>query len=135
MNLPSIAGNSPFYSKEKDSGYLRMNGQEVFKFAVAAVDAGVKQALTTLGYTANQIDWFVLHQANKRIIDSIRTKLRQPEEKFPINIQKYGNISSVSIPLLLHEMLEDNRIKAGDTLFMSAFGAGKTAGSCVMVWE
>ena len=135
MYLPSIAGNSPFYSREKDSEYLRMQGQEVFKFAVVAVDAGIKQALTTLGITVNQIDWFILHQANKRIIDSIRTKLRQPEGKFPINIQQYGNISSVSIPLLLNEMLEDNRIKAGDALFMSAFGAGTTVGSCVMVWE
>jgi len=135
MYIPSIAGNSPFYSREKDSEYLRMQGQEVFKFAVTAADAGIKQALTRLGVTADRIDWFILHQANKRIIDSIRTKLRQPEEKFPVNIQRYGNISSVSIPLLLHDMLEDNRIKAGDTIFFSAFGGGLTVGSCVMVWE
>jgi len=76
-----------------------------------------------------------LHQANKRIIDAVRGKLQQPEEKFPTNIDRYGNLSSVSIPLLLFEMLESGRIKPGDRLFLSAFGAGMTAGSCVIVWE
>ena len=135
MYLPSITGNSPFYSREKDSGYLRMQGQEVFKFAVGTVDAELKRALHALDMSLGQIDWFILHQANKRIIDSVRTKLGQPEEKFPINIQRYGNLSSVSIPLLLHEMIGDGRVKAGDTLFMTAFGAGMAVGSCVMIWE
>ena len=135
LNLPTDTGNSPFITEKKGSSFLHMQGQEVFKFAVNAVEAEIKQALDTLAISPEQIDWFVLHQANKRIIDSARTKLHQPEAKFPVNIDQYGNISSASIPLLMFEMLEKGQLKPGDTLFMSAFGAGMTAGSCVMVWE
>ena len=112
-----------------------MQGQEVFKFAVSIIEAEIKTALEKLELTADQIDWFLIHQANKRIIESARIKLRQPEVKFPCNIEKYGNLSSVSIPLLLFEMLEDNKIKPGDSVFMTAFGAGLTAGSCIFIWE
>jgi 3-oxoacyl-[acyl-carrier-protein] synthase-3 len=135
LHLVSGTGNNPFITNKASSGFLYMHGQEVFKFAVNVIETELKQALRTLALLPEQIDWFILHQANKRIIDSARMKLKQPKEKFPVNIDKYGNLSSASIPLLLFEMLEDNAIKPGDTLFMSAFGAGLTAGSCVMVWE
>ena len=135
LKLPSDTGNSPFIKNEIDRSYLYMQGQEVFKFAVKIVGTDVKQALETVGMSPEQIDYYILHQANKRIIDSIRTKLKQPEEKFPININKYGNLSSVSVPLLLSEMLSEGKIKPGNTLFISAFGAGLTAGSCIIVWE
>ena len=135
LNLPSDTGNSPFIITGTEKSYLHMQGQEVFKFAVNIVGKEVKQALEAVNMSSEQIDYYILHQANKRIIDSIRNKLRQPEDKFPINIDKYGNISSVSVPLLLYEMLEDGKIKRGNTLFISAFGAGLTAGSCIMVWE
>ena len=135
LNLPADTGNSPFITKRTERSYLYMQGQEVFKFAVNIVNKDVKQALEAISKTPEQIDYYVLHQANKRIIDSIRIKLKQPEEKFPVNINKYGNLSSVSIPLLLFEMQEEKKLKPGDTIFMSAFGAGLTAGSGVMVWE
>jgi len=135
LNMPSSTGNSPYIKDKRDIGYLHMHGQEVFKFAVSIVGPQITQALDTLCMSAQNIDWYIIHQANKRIIDSIRTRLRQPEDKFPVNIGNYGNISSVSIPLLLYEMLEDGRLKRGDTLFLSAFGAGLTAGSCVFTWE
>jgi len=135
LNLPCDTGNSMFIKNKKEKNYLHMQGQEVFKFAVKIVGTDVKHALEAVNKTPDQIDHYILHQANKRIIDSIRAKLRQPEEKFPVNIDKYGNLSSVSIPLLLSEMLEEGRIKAGDTLFISAFGAGLTAGSCIIIWE
>jgi len=135
LNLPADTGNSPFIKNKKGKSYLYMQGQEVFKFAVNIVSNDVKQALAALDMTPEQIDYYVLHQANKRIIDSIRAKLKQPEEKFPINIANYGNISSVSVLLLLSEMLDDGRIKRGDKLFISAFGAGLTAGSCILIWE
>jgi len=135
LNLPADTGNSPFITNKTERSYLQMQGQEVFKFAVNIVGKDVKQALEEMDLTPDQIDYYILHQANKRIIDSIRTKLRQPEEKFPVNINKYGNLSSVSVPLLLCEMLDAGKIKKGDTLFISAFGAGLTAGSCIMVWE
>jgi len=135
LNLPTDTGNSPYIRNKKEKSFLHMQGQEVFKFAVNIVGSEIKRALGALDLAAEQIDWYILHQANKRIIDSIRTKLRQPEDKFPVNIDKYGNLSSVSIPLLLFEMLEEGRIKSGDILFISAFGAGLTAGSCIIVWE
>ena len=135
LNLPTTTGNSPFVSEKVEKSFLMMQGQEVFKFAVGAVGPEIRKALEKLEMSPEQVDWYVLHQANKRIIDSIRIKLQLPEEKFPINIDKYGNLSSVSIPLLLCEMLEEKKLKAGDSVFMSAFGAGLTVGSCVMVWE
>jgi len=135
LNLPSDTGNSPFISNKADRGYLFMQGQEVFKFAVNIVSKDVKLALKEMNMTPEEVDYYVLHQANKRIIDSIRVKLKQPEDKFPVNIDKYGNLSSVSIPLLLSEMQDDGKLKHGDKIFMSAFGAGLTAGSCVMIWE
>ena len=135
LNLPADTGNSPYINTKKEKDYLHMQGQEVFKFAVNVVGPDMEKALETLDMTPGQIDWYLIHQANKRIVDSIRRRLKQPEEKFPINIGKYGNISSVSIPLLLYEMLEEGKLKTGDITFMSAFGAGLTAGSCIMVWE
>jgi len=135
LNLPADTGNSPFITNKTGRSYLYMQGQEVFKFAVNIVGKDLKQALETMEMTPEQIDYYILHQANKRIIDSVRTKLKQPKEKFPVNIDKYGNLSSVSIPLLLSEMLDERKIKRGDIIFMSAFGAGLTAGSCIIKWE
>jgi len=135
LNMPSYNINSPYKGKKEEKRFLHMQGQDVFKFAVGIVEPDLKEALETLDMAIREIDYFILHQANKRIIDTIRKKLKQPENKFPVNIGKYGNLSSVSIPLLLYEMLEEGKIKTGDVLFMSAFGAGLTSGSCVMAWE
>jgi len=135
LNLPTDTGNSPFITQKKDKGYLFMQGQEVFKFAVNIVGVDVRQALEAMKISPDDVDYYLLHQANKRIIDSARIKLKQPEEKFPLNIGKYGNLSSVSIPLLLGEMLEEGKIKPGDKLLISAFGAGLTAGCCILEWE
>ena len=134
LNLPVGTGNSPFVTQKRETRFLHMQGQDVFKFAVTAVEREIKLALDALKMSTDQIDYFILHQANKRIVDSVRNKLCQPEEKFPVNIEHYGNLSSVSIPLLLCEMLEDNRLKQGDLIFLSAFGAGMTVGSCVIEW-
>jgi 3-oxoacyl-[acyl-carrier-protein] synthase-3 len=128
-------GNNPFRKDKKERGFLQMQGQEVFKFAVSIFESLTKEALDSLSLSPEEIDLFILHQANKRIIDSARTKLKLPEEKFPINIDKYGNISSASILILLDELLCEGRIKKGDKLLFSAFGAGLTAGICVMTWE
>jgi len=135
LNKPLADGNSPYMIDKTEQGFLHMQGQEVFKFAVKVVGPELNKALESVNMTPEQIDYYLIHQANKRIIDSIRTKLRQPEEKFPMNIGKYGNLSSVSIPLLLGEMIDDGKVKTGSRLFMTAFGAGLTYGSCLMVWE
>ena len=135
LSLKSGTGNSPFVCEKKEPGYLHMEGPEVFKFAVSMIESQARLAFETLGLSPDDIDYFVLHQANKRIIESARTRLKQPQEKFPINISKYGNISSATIPILLDEMLEEGKIKKGDKILMSAFGAGLTTGTCIMIWE
>lgn len=135
LHLLSGTGNSPFIKEKREYGYLHMDGQEVFKFAVGMAEKELSRALDKLGLGADQIDYFLIHQANKRIIDAIRTRTGQPEHKFPVNIDRYGNMSSATIPVLLDECLEAGRIKTGDVLFLTAFGAGLTTGTCVMVWE
>jgi 3-oxoacyl-[acyl-carrier-protein] synthase-3 len=135
LNLPSGTGNSPFASEQRAMGHLHMDGQEVFKFAVGMAEKELSLALDTLGLQAEDIDHFLIHQANKRIIDAIRARSEQPEEKFPLNVSRYGNISSATLPVLLDECLEAGKIKKGDALYMTAFGAGLTTGACVMVWE
>lgn len=135
LNLPSGTGNSPFIAEKRTPGYLHMDGQEVFKFAVGMAEKELARALDALGLGAEQIDHFLIHQANKRIIDAIRVRVGQPEEKFPQNIGRYGNMSSATIPVLLDECLEAGRIRQGDALYMTAFGAGLTTGACVLVWE
>ena len=134
LRQPTGNGNNPFADRiEKE--FLHMEGQEVFKFAVSSVEYQAEKAMEALNITPEDIDYFVLHQANKRIIDSARNKLKQPPEKFPLCVQKYGNMSSATIPVLLSEMLDAGTLKSGMTIFMSAFGAGLTTGTAVMTWE
>ena len=134
LNIPSANGNSPFKEKNDDI-FLHMQGQEVFKFAVSMIDMQCKKILSELDMDIKDIDYFILHQANKRIIEFARTRLGQSTEKIPVNIENYGNLSSVSIPILLEEMTADGRIKKGSKLLLSAFGSGLTTGTCVMEWE
>jgi 3-oxoacyl-[acyl-carrier-protein] synthase-3 len=135
LNLEGKTGNSPFYQHNVEEGFLKMDGQEVFKFAVTMIEREVKAAVEALGITKDDIDYYILHQANKRILTTAQERLKEPASKFPTNIHHTGNMSSATIPVLLDELLAEGKIKKGDTLFMSAFGAGLTAGSCVMVWE
>jgi 3-oxoacyl-[acyl-carrier-protein] synthase-3 len=135
LYLEGKTGNSPFYEKQVTESYLHMDGQEVFKFAVSMIEREAKNAVKELGITLDDIDYYVLHQANKRILATAQDRLGEPESKFPTSIQDTGNMSSVTIPVLLNRLLAEGKIKKGDTLFMSAFGAGMTAGSCVMIWE
>lgn len=135
LYLEGKTGNSPFYKHNVEEGYLKMDGQEVFKFAVTTIEREVKAAVEALGITKDDIDFYILHQANMRILKTAQDRLKEPESKFPSNIHDTGNMSSATIPVLLDQLLDAGKIKKGDTLFMSAFGAGLTAGSCVMVWE
>ncbi len=133
--LHTSMGNSPFAQRLPADLFLHMEGGEVYKFAVTMVEQQAREAAQALGLSPDNFDYFLLHQANQRIIDTARAKLKQPPEKFPGNIQHYGNMSSASIPVLLDELLEQGAIKPGDRLFLSAFGAGMTAGCCVLEWE
>ena len=135
-------GNNPFIEAsdphglpaDKHKGCLEMQGQQVYKFAVKTIEKEIHLALDALNMKAADVDYFILHQANTRIIDGARTRLKLPPEKFPMNIQQYGNMSAASIPVLLDEMAQDGLIKTGDMLMMIGFGAGMTAGTAVLEW-
>jgi 3-oxoacyl-[acyl-carrier-protein] synthase-3 len=115
---------TPYDRVEEKTTPLVMQGREVFKLAVRACIKDVDVILEKNGMTGADIDMYLLHQANLRIIDSIREHLEQPKEKFPTNLQKYGNTSSASIPILMDEMSRAGLLKDGMTLLLSAFGGG-----------
>ena len=107
------------------SNHIQMDGQTVFKFAVTEVPRVIEELLKKSGTTADEIDYFVLHQANRRIIESVAKRLKQPIEKFPMNIEKTGNTSSASLPILLDEMKKKGLLGEGKKkVVMSSFGAG-----------
>ncbi len=114
--------------------YLKMQGREVFKHAVVGMQEAAIKALENAGIEPSQVDWLVAHQANKRIIDATRERLGLPEEKVYINIDKYGNTSSASIPIALNEMYEKGLLKRGQILVLDAFGAGFIYGAIVVKW-
>lgn len=126
--------DTPFISKEEPDGPLVMHGPDVFKMAVSASLRDINNVIEDGHLTENDIDHYLLHQANIRIIETIRTSLKQDEKKFPHNIDKYGNTSSASIPILLDEMNRENMLKNGDKIVLSAFGAGFTTGACLLYW-
>lgn len=125
---------NPVCPKKQELGYLKMNGQEVFKFAIRSVPLCIEQALERANLPAEEVTWFLLHQANKRIIQSVAKRLKQPEEKFPMNIETCANTSAASLPILLAQMEEEGRLKAKDKVVLSGFGAGLTWGACVLEW-
>ena len=122
------------YQGEQIDPYVRMDGREIFKFAVREVSSCIQQMLYKLQITGDDVDLFVLHQANARIIDAIAAKLGQPVEKFPKNVETVGNTSSASIPILLDELNRAGRLRPGMRLVLSGFGAGLTRGVCALRW-
>jgi 3-oxoacyl-[acyl-carrier-protein] synthase-3 len=114
--------------------YLKMQGQEVFRRAVRAVVDSARVTLDRAGVTAADVAWFVPHQANMRIIDSAAGRLGIAKERTIVNIERYGNTSAASIPLALAEAAEDGRVRDGDLVLMSGFGAGMTWGSALLRW-
>ena len=124
----------PFVKTTQRGVPMHMNGKEVFKMAVTASLEGIRYVLDKTGMTADQVDHYICHQANMRILEAIRTHLQQPKEKFPHNIERLGNTSSATIPILLDELNREGRLKEGDTVLLSGFGAGFTAGTCLFTW-
>lgn len=114
--------------------YYRMDGRAIFKFAVKKVPEVIHEVLDLSGHTVEEIDYFILHQANKRIIDAIAKRLRQDESKFPMNIMDNGNISSACIPMLLDDMNRKGFLKPGMKLVLAGFGAGLTWGGFYLEW-
>jgi len=116
----------------KGLNYLHMNGNEVFKFATRVLGRALRQAIAQAGLTADEIDLFIPHQANARIIESAARQAGLPPEKVFVNIERYGNTSAASIPIALCEAMEQGRAKMGDTLAFVAFGAGLTWAAAVV---
>jgi 3-oxoacyl-[acyl-carrier-protein] synthase III len=115
-------------------GHLRMEGRAVFKYAVGFITSVVEEALAGSGFGVEDIDWFVPHQANKRIIDDSGHKLGAPPEKVIITVDLHGNTSAASIPLALATAVADGRIKKGDLVMLEAMGGGFTWGAVLLRW-
>ena len=114
--------------------YIQMDGQEVYRFATRRVPQCIEEALSDAGLAVPDIDMFVLHQANARIIDAVAKRLHADREKFPTNLERVGNLSSASIPVLLDELHKQGKLHRGDRIVLAGFGAGLTIGACVMTW-
>ena len=121
-------------SSTQTVGHLRMEGREVFKFAVGAVTDVIEAAFEATGFNGDTIDWFVPHQANRRIIDGSAKKLGIAPEKVVVTVDHHGNTSAASIPLALDEAVTDGRIKRGDVVLLEAMGGGFTWGSIIVRW-
>lgn len=128
--------NTPYEHRGVDVDEpLVMQGREVFRMAVESSQKDLDIVMTKAGVTSEQVDYFLLHQANMRIIKAIREQIKQPEEKFPTNIERYGNTSSASIPILLDELSREGKLKQDSILALSAFGAGFVTGAAVVKWN
>lgn len=117
---------------DENAQWMSMDGQVVFKNAVKTMSAHCKTLLERNNLTIDDIDWFIPHQANLRIIETTGNLLKCPVEKVIVNVQKYANTSSASIPAALHEAVEDGRVKRGQTILLAAFGAGLTSGAILL---
>lgn len=120
--------------KTPELGFTFMNGQEVFKFAVKKVPQCINQVLEESGADINEIKYFVLHQANYRIVEAAARRMKQPMEKFPMDMDRLANTSSASVPLLLDELNRSGKLERGDKLVLAGFGAGLTWGAAYMEW-
>lgn len=125
---------TPYITKEKDPVPLTMNGRDIFRMATRAGVADISAILDKTGIKADEIDYFLLHQANLRIIDSIQRHFDIAPDKFVHNIEHLGNTSSASVPILLDDMNRAGRLSRGQKLVMSAFGAGFVSGAVLIVW-
>ncbi len=129
-------GNSPYTKghEAKQDG-LSMEGQDVFRFAVGQSEKDLTAAINSAGLSADDVDWVLFHQANRRIIDTVRKRMNLSPQKLPMNIHRTGNTSAASIPLLLWELDRAGKLEPGQIVAMSAFGAGLTSGACVLRWS
>jgi 3-oxoacyl-[acyl-carrier-protein] synthase III len=121
-------------SSTQTVGHLRMEGRDVFRYAVGAITDVIEAVFRDTGYNANDIDWFVQHQANKRIIDGAAHKLGIAPEKVVMTLDRHGNTSAASIPLALADAVTDRRIKRGDLILLEAMGGGFTWGATLLRW-
>ena len=125
-------GRGVKYGCETERIWLEMKGNETFKVAVKTLSQSVRDILNRNNLTSDDIDWFVPHQANYRIIDAVGRAINMPKEKSVLTVHKYGNTSSASIPMAINEMVKEGKIKKGDLMLLDAFGGGFTWGSALL---
>lgn len=126
--------DNPYKKNDTSLDYTKMNGQEVYKFAVKTVPKSIEEALLKANVKADDVKYFLLHQANLRIIEAVAKRLGQSIEKFPTNLQECGNISAGSVPVLLDHVNREGMLQKGDTIVLAGFGAGLTWGATVLIW-
>lgn len=134
LACPNRTNNNPLIETDKTLGYTRMDGQEVYKFAVTAVPSSIQRVLEEARLTPDDIKYFLLHQANIRIIQSVAKRLKTDLDKFPISLDHCGNMSAASVPVLLDEVNRKGMLQKGDKLILSGFGGGLTWGTCLLEW-
>ncbi|HWS29529.1 MAG TPA: beta-ketoacyl-ACP synthase III [Clostridia bacterium] len=134
LNIPNIEGKSPFSQIEERPQCVYMSGQDVYKFAVNALCRDLEAVIEDAGVRQEDIAYVLPHQANLRIIEAAIGKLNIGGEKYLVNIERFGNTSAASIPILLDEFNRKNFFNDGDLLALSAFGGGFTSGACVLRW-
>src|SRR5881227_2953146 len=132
LSLPGSGSRS--MEAATGNGYVQMNGREVFKFATRVLVSSAESILERCGATVDDVDVYIPHQANVRILEYAVQKLGIPRERMVVNVDRYGNTSSGSIPLALAEAQADGRLKEGDLVLMTGMGAGLTWGSALMEW-
>ena len=126
--------NNPYQKNDTALDYVHMNGQEVYKFSVKTVPEAISQMIEKAGIKTDDVKYFIIHQANYRIIEAVAKRLGQPMEKFPTNLQECGNISAASVPTLLDKVNNHGMIGKGDKIILAGFGAGLTWGAAVLSW-
>ena len=136
LYLPGCGSRNPASAAmlEEKQQYLKMRGNELFKIAVRVLVEAASQALKKCNLTPDDVDWYVPHQANVRIINAAVKRLGIPIEKACINVDRYGNTSAASIPIALDEANRNGKFSKGDTIVLDAFGGGLTWGACVLEW-
>lgn len=134
IDIPQFIGKSPFFELKQKKPYIHMRGQDTFRFAVNAICKESKYLLENNQLTFDDIKYVVPHQANQRIIDFASVMLKVPKEKFYVNIDRYGNTSSASIPIALDELNRQGKLNRGDLLLLPAFGGGLASAACIVRW-
>lgn len=135
ISIPTGWDNSPFYQVEREKNCVHMKGQETYKFAVTSMVSDIRSVLEKAGITGEQVKAVIPHQANYRIINEARRRLPEIEpDRFFVNIDRYGNTSSASEPILLDELNREGKLQRGDYVVLSAFGGGLSNAACVIKW-
>lgn len=134
LTCPGRSLDNMCTKEDRPAGYIAMDGQEVFKFAVKRVPQCIREVCEKADFPVENVKYFVLHQANERILSSVAKHLKVSIDKFPMNLQDYGNTSAASIPILLDEMNQKGMLERGDRIVLAGFGGGLTWGSALIEW-